>query len=75
VSQVPLLSLVAASVAFMISETATFAGMRERAKNWNPWLGKLASCGYYLAFDFDGQGLSVERSSGIWGRQASPPSP
>jgi hypothetical protein len=54
---------------------ATFAGMREREKSRDAWLGKLASCGYCLAFDFDGQGLSVERSSGIWDRQASPPSP
>lgn len=46
--QVALLSLVAASIAFTISETAAFAGMRERAKNWHPWLGKLASCGYCL---------------------------
>ncbi len=46
--QVVLLSLVAASVAFTISETAIFAGMREGAKSWNPWLGKLASRGYCL---------------------------
>lgn len=47
-SQVVLLSLVTASVALILSETAVFAGMRERAKTWNPWLGKLASCGYCL---------------------------
>jgi hypothetical protein len=48
--QVATLSLVAASVAFTISETAAFAGMRERAKRWTPWLGKLASYGYRLGY-------------------------
>ena len=46
--QVALLSLVVASVAFTISEAAVFAGLRERAKRWSPWSGKLASCGYCL---------------------------
>jgi len=46
--QVTLLSLVAASVAFTISEAAVFAGLREHAKSWNLWLGKLANCGYCL---------------------------
>jgi hypothetical protein len=46
--QVALLSLVAASIAFTISEAAVFVGMRERLKSWNPWLGKMASCGYCL---------------------------
>ncbi|MEK7306025.1 MAG: hypothetical protein AAB014_00160 [Nitrospirota bacterium] len=46
--QVILLSLVTASIAFAISEAGLFAGMRERLRSWNPWLGKLASCGYCL---------------------------
>lgn len=46
--QVALLSMVAASIAFTISEATIFAGMRERTKSWNPWLGKIAFCGYCL---------------------------
>ena len=42
------LTFVTASVAFAISDAVLFAGMRERLRSWNPWLGKLASCGYCL---------------------------
>ncbi len=54
--QVVLLSLVAASVAFTLSETTVFAGMREWLKNHSARLGKLMSCGYclghWVAFGF-----------------------
>ena len=46
--QIILLSMVTASVAFSLSETAVFASLRERMKAWNVWLGKLPSCGYCL---------------------------
>jgi hypothetical protein len=46
--QVAQLSLVAASIAFTLSEAAVFASMRDRVKSWNPWMGKIASCGYCL---------------------------
>lgn len=46
--RVALLSLVAASIAFTISEATVFAGMRERVRGWNPWLGKNVGCGYCL---------------------------
>ena len=41
-----LLSLVAASVAFTVSEGTVFAGIRERLNCRSPWLGRLVSCGY-----------------------------
>lgn len=41
-----LLSLVTASIAFTVSETAAFAGIRERLRVRDAWLGKLVSCGY-----------------------------
>jgi len=46
--QVALLSLVTASVAFTLSETGAFAGLREWLRRRHAWLGKLASCGYCL---------------------------
>ncbi len=48
VEQVVLFSLVTASIAFAISAAGLFEGMREQLILWNPWLGKLASCGYCL---------------------------
>ncbi len=47
-AQIVLLSLVSASVAFTISETAIFRGTRQWLHAKNEWLGKLASCGYCL---------------------------
>lgn len=44
--QVIWLSLVTASVAFTISETALFAGAREWLHGKSVWLGELAGCGY-----------------------------
>ncbi|MBI3781044.1 MAG: hypothetical protein HY278_08325 [candidate division NC10 bacterium] len=46
--QAALLSLIAAPVAFTLSEATVFADMRERVKSWNPGLGKIAGCGYCL---------------------------
>jgi hypothetical protein len=46
--QVVLLSLVTASVALTLCETALFAGLREWVKARSAWLGKLACCGYCL---------------------------
>jgi hypothetical protein len=40
------LSLVTASLAFTLCETALFAGLREWVKGQSVWLGKLACCGY-----------------------------
>jgi hypothetical protein len=48
VAQVILLSMVTASVAFALSETAAFAGVRHWIRARSPWLGKLACCGYCL---------------------------
>ena len=42
------LSLVTASVAFGLSETAVFAGPRKWANGRSTWLGTLARCGYCL---------------------------
>jgi hypothetical protein len=47
-AQVLWLSLVTASVAFTLCETALFAGLREWVKGRSVWLGKLACCGYCL---------------------------
>jgi len=47
--QVLWLSLATASVAFTISETAMFAGIREWLQGRYTWLGKLASCGYCIS--------------------------
>ena len=44
-----LLSIVTASVAFTLSETMVFVGLRDWLKARALWLGKLASCGYCLA--------------------------
>lgn len=50
--------MVTASVAFAISETVLFAGLREWLKSWNPRLGKLACCdyciGHWVALGLDG---------------------
>ncbi len=46
--QVLWLSLVTASVAFTLSETASFAGVREWVKGRSVWVGKLTCCGYCL---------------------------
>lgn len=46
--QVALLSLVTASIAFSITETAAFAGLRKWLQAQSAWLGKLANCGYCL---------------------------
>ena len=46
--QVLWLSMVTASVAFTLSETALFAGARDWAKGRSARLGKLAGCGYCL---------------------------
>ena len=46
--QVVILSLVTASVAFMLCETTLFAGLREWVKARSVWVGKLACCGYCL---------------------------
>jgi hypothetical protein len=43
-----LLSLVTASVAFTLSETTVFAGLRDWVKGRSLWLGKLACCGYCM---------------------------
>lgn len=45
---VGLLSLVTASVAFTLSESAVFTSLRDRVKSRSVWLGKLACCGYCL---------------------------
>jgi len=41
-----LLSLVTASIAYTLSESVLFAGLRKRVESWNAWLGKLLNCGY-----------------------------
>ena len=46
--QVVLLSLVTASVAFTLCETAAFAGLRDWVRGRSVWLGTLAGCGYCL---------------------------
>jgi Protein of unknown function (DUF1360) len=46
--QVVSLSLVTASVAFTLSETKLFAGLREWLKGRSALLGKLVGCGYCL---------------------------
>jgi hypothetical protein len=48
-AEVVLLSLVRASVALALSETALCAGLRERVKARSAWLGRLACCGDCLA--------------------------
>ena len=66
--EVVLLSVATASVAFTLSETTVFAGLREWVKGRSVWLGKLASRGYCLGHwvAFGLVAISRPRLFGAW---------
>jgi hypothetical protein len=71
--QVVWLSLVTASVAFCLSETTVFAGLREWVKGRSVWLGKLAGCGYCLGHwvAFKSEFMTrIPRGLATWGSEA-----
>lgn len=49
-AQIVVLSLATASIAFTVSETAVFDGLRQWLHARNAWLGKLVSCGYCMGY-------------------------